>query len=58
MLDFQRSTETFITEIRMRYAKFVILLSIPGGGDDINQKESRKKRNVSLAFGFSNENPS
>ena len=36
MLDFQRSTETFITEIRMRYAKFVILLSIPGGSDDIN----------------------
>ena len=36
MLDFQRSKETFITEIRIRYAKFVILLSIPGASDDIN----------------------
>ena len=39
----------------MRYAEFIISLSVPKG---INLKKSRKKRNVSLAFGFLTRNSS
>ena len=40
----------------MRYAEFIISLNIPKV--DINLKKSRKKRNVSLAFGFVTRNSS
>ena len=40
----------------MRYAEFIISLSITKGSVNINYKKSRKKENVSLAFGFSTRN--
>ena len=42
----------------MRYAKFIILLRIPGSNVNINFKKSGKKRDVGLAFGFLNKNSS
>ena len=50
--------EIFIIGIRMRYAEFITLLSIPKSRININLKMSRKKRNVSLDFGFSTRNSS
>ena len=42
----------------MKYAEFITLRGIPNGRVNINFKKSRKKRNVSLAFGFSTRNSS
>ena len=40
----------------MKCAEFITSLSISKGKVNINLKKSRKKRNVSLAFGFSTGN--
>ena len=50
--------EIFITGIRMTYAEFITILNIPKGRVGIDLKNSRKKRSVSLAFGFSTRNSS
>ena len=51
-LDFQCSTEIFIMGIRMRHTEFIISRSISKNSVDINERKSRKKQNVTLAFGF------
>ena len=41
-----------IAGIRMTQAAFIISMSAPKCNVDINLKKSRKKQDVSLAFGF------
>ena len=51
-----RSTEIFITRIRMRYTEFIISLSNPNSSVHIKLKIGRKERNLNQAFGFLTQN--